>query len=73
MILSGLCILYTHTKAVGIRIRRQYQIRINLLCQLQSKGKCLVCLRVRVADGRKISVWKLLLRNNIYMLKAKLF
>ena len=72
MIFSGLCILYTYTKTVGIRVRRQYKIRIDLLCQLQSECKCLIRLRIWIADSREITVRKLLLRNHIYMLKAKL-
>ena len=72
MIFSGLCILYTYAKTVGIRVRRQYKIRIYLLCQLQSECKCLIRLRIWIADSREITVRKLLLRNYIYMLKAKL-
>ena len=66
-------IFYPHTETVSIRVRSQHQISIHFLCQLQSQIKRFVCFRVRIAHGRKFSIWKFLLFYHIYIFKSQLF
>ena len=66
-----LLVLNIHAQTICIRIRCENKIRIMLLRKCKGKLKGFCRLRIRIADSRKLSIRKLLLRNDIYILKAE--
>ena len=66
-------IFYTHTKTVCIRVCGKNKVCIDLLCQLKAKDKGFVRFRIRIAYRWELAVRQLLLRYNIYVVKADLF
>ena len=71
-IFAGLRILCIDAETVCIRIRRQYDVRVDLFRQLQRQCKRLRILRIRIRKRGEIRVRILLFRYDIDMPEAEL-
>ena len=60
-----------NAQPVRIRIRRQDQIGTDAFCQFQCQCKCSGILRIRIGDGRKVSIRRLLLLHHIDVFEAE--
>ena len=71
-VFAGLAVFCVNAETVCIRVRCKDNVRIYFFCKLQRQCPCFLVLRVRISNGREVSIRLFLLFYNINLGKSKL-